>query len=163
KNEENVTLQFVLYSNIPPEMGSQLITNRYNEIKKILKNEMLPILRSQSSIALELDHADLCVEQAIPSSNTSYNVTFLWETTDQTKLAVSEPMCLNDWRLITRKCQPSVTWGATWGRVDISQCTKYQSPVEGELFCLKTTYIIEEYLLFLPSKYISIEAVIKRV
>ncbi|GBO08773.1 hypothetical protein AVEN_4246-1 [Araneus ventricosus] len=37
---------------------------------------------------------DACFEQAVPSSSTSYNVTFLWTETGQTKSLLSEPVCL---------------------------------------------------------------------
>ncbi|GBN60874.1 hypothetical protein AVEN_217043-1 [Araneus ventricosus] len=42
----------------------------------------------------------------------------------------------SDWKLVTRKCRPSLTWGATWGPLNASQCTKYQFPVkELNLWC----------------------------
>ncbi|GBM79777.1 hypothetical protein AVEN_267075-1 [Araneus ventricosus] len=37
---------------------------------------------------------------------------------------------ISDWRLITRKCRPSVVWGATWGRLDVTRCKKYQFSVK---------------------------------
>ncbi|KAF8788440.1 Adhesion G-protein coupled receptor G4 like protein [Argiope bruennichi] len=104
-----------------------------------------------------------CFEKSAPSSSTSHNVTFLWKTTQQTKSAVSEPMCLNDWRLITRKCRPSVVWGATWGRFDASKCTKYQHQVkEAEETCRNQSSLLADlkqlnkgikFLHFDPFKY----------
>ncbi|GBM61214.1 hypothetical protein AVEN_241593-1 [Araneus ventricosus] len=133
KNEKNVTVQLLFYNYFDDE------SYRYFDERPLemdLKRKLLTNLSFNSSISLEVNRADTCFEQTVPSSSTSLNVTFLWRRTMQTKSAVSEPMCLNDWRLITRKCRPSVIWGATWGRVDVSQCTKYQFPLKDlELFC----------------------------
>lgn len=36
-----------------------------------------------------------CFEDAVPSSSSTSDVSFLWKGTAQTKSAVSEPLCLN--------------------------------------------------------------------
>ncbi|GBO05284.1 hypothetical protein AVEN_163179-1 [Araneus ventricosus] len=86
KNEENVTVQLLLYTR-----RSWNVT----EIKKDFKKNLLPILSYiNSTVSLEIGVADACFEQAVPSSSTSYNVTFLWRETGQTKSLLSEPVCL---------------------------------------------------------------------
>ncbi|GBM79780.1 hypothetical protein AVEN_267076-1 [Araneus ventricosus] len=89
KNEENVTVQLLLYA----EKDLPSVAPIDYNLEKEFKNKVLTILNS--SFSLELHHADTCSDQAVPSSSTSYNITFLWKKTRQTKLATSEPMCLN--------------------------------------------------------------------
>ncbi|GBN35422.1 hypothetical protein AVEN_261859-1, partial [Araneus ventricosus] len=72
----------------------------------------------------------VCFEEVVPSSKTSYNGVLSWKDTVQTKSALSEPMCLNDWKLVTRECKPSVTEGARWLAFNYAMCTKYQPAVK---------------------------------
>ncbi|CAL1279564.1 unnamed protein product, partial [Larinioides sclopetarius] len=74
--------------------------------------------------------SDVCFEKIVPSSETSYNGTLIWFETKHTKSAISEPMCLNDWRLITGQCKPSAIIGAQWQPFDYSNCTKYQLAIK---------------------------------
>ncbi|GBO01621.1 hypothetical protein AVEN_173799-1, partial [Araneus ventricosus] len=90
KTEENMSVQLLLYFKTRFWYETQL----YFVLKRKFKEEVLTITKS-TSVSLELESADVCFEQALPSSSTSYNVTFLWKSTKQTKSAVSEPMCLN--------------------------------------------------------------------
>ncbi|GBM61190.1 hypothetical protein AVEN_241576-1 [Araneus ventricosus] len=91
KNEENVTVQLLFY------YFDDESYRYFNESN--LKRKLLPNLSFNSSISLEIDRADTCLESAVPSSGTSHNA-FKWRRTQQTKLAVSEPMCLNGKPLI---------------------------------------------------------------
>ncbi|GBM76697.1 hypothetical protein AVEN_196961-1, partial [Araneus ventricosus] len=116
KNEENFTVQFLLYFRRKSD-DYILIRNEtqfYHTVKRKFK-EHVSVTISNANVSLELDNADTCFEETVPT---------------QTKAATSGLMCLNDWRLVNRKCRPSNIWGATWGRFNASQCTKYQFPVQ---------------------------------
>ncbi|CAL1268776.1 unnamed protein product, partial [Larinioides sclopetarius] len=120
KNEENVTVQLLLYTYIGRKYRkySPKVIQAGREFAKMVSN---------TSVSVEVGIADTCAEQAVTSNN---NVTFQWRRIRSTKLAVSNPKCLNDWRLVTRTCRPSVIWGATWESFDALQCTKNQFPLE---------------------------------
>ncbi|GBO44937.1 hypothetical protein AVEN_250394-1, partial [Araneus ventricosus] len=83
----------------------------------------------------------ICFEESVPSAEISYDDILLWKDAAQTKSAVSEPMCLNDWRLVTRECKPSTIDGAKWLPFNYSMCTKYQPAVQGE-FCFPQYYFL---------------------
>ncbi|GBM04012.1 hypothetical protein AVEN_99205-1 [Araneus ventricosus] len=94
-----------------------------------IKNRQMRI-KEWATASVELLSADVCFEKTVPSSETSYNGTLIWFETKHTKSAISEPMCLNDWRLITGECKPSVTVGAQWQPFDYLNCTKYQRAIK---------------------------------
>ncbi|XP_055937332.1 uncharacterized protein LOC129966790 isoform X1 [Argiope bruennichi] len=136
-NGNNATVQLLLYNK---RNDSQYSTSRTEkELYQALRKHFLqrqPISGKSASFRLLLQSADVCFEEVVPSSKTSHNGILLWKDTVQTKSAVSEPMCLNDWKLVTRECRPSVTDGARWISFNYARCTKYQPAVKDlEITC----------------------------
>ncbi|KAF8763738.1 Adhesion G-protein coupled receptor G6 like protein [Argiope bruennichi] len=100
-------------------------------------------------ISLKLQSAVICFEESVPSSETSYDEILLWKDATQTKSAISEPMCLNDWRLVTRECKPNFIDGAKWLPFDYSMCTKYQQAVQDKkYFCPPGLKVLESNICY---------------
>ncbi|KAG8200819.1 hypothetical protein JTE90_006399 [Oedothorax gibbosus] len=100
--------------------------------KYIAENKFIP----KSWISLELHSADVCFFEMIPTSESLNNENIIWPDYLQTKMAISEPMCIDDWRLVTRECKPSTVLAASWKPFNYSSCSKYQHSLkEFEVKC----------------------------
>ncbi|GIY80897.1 adhesion G-protein coupled receptor G6 [Caerostris darwini] len=129
-NGSNVTMQLLLFIQ-RDESSSTSLQNDFKSFQMLQKyfSEKKPESKL-SSFSIMLQSADVCFEEIVPSSKTSYKDALIWKDTIQTKSAASEPMCLNGWRLITRECKPDISEGAKWLPFNYSICTKYQPAVK---------------------------------
>ncbi|KAF8763939.1 hypothetical protein HNY73_022066 [Argiope bruennichi] len=122
----------------------------YQKLQQNIQDRQTRI-REWSTASVEL--LNVCFETTVSSSETSYKDTLVWLETNHTKFAMSEPMCLNDWRLITRECKPSAINGAQWQPFDYSKCTKYQPAVkEMETTCPNGFKILDQNLCYVIYK-----------
>ncbi|GFU45468.1 adhesion G-protein coupled receptor G6 [Nephila pilipes] len=124
----NATVKILLYIDrneslftvIQNETESYRILRKYFEERKLISEKW-------DKFSMKIQSADVCFEERLPSSNKDV---LHWKDTIQTKSAVSEPLCLNDWRLVTRECKPCISNGAKWVPFNYSICTSYQPSIK---------------------------------
>ncbi|CAL1269308.1 unnamed protein product [Larinioides sclopetarius] len=127
----NATVQVLLYF----KRNKSLNINLHDEMEFFNALQMHTSRKQETNrrfvgISLILQSAVICFEESVPSVETLYDDILLWKDAAQTKSAVSAPMCLNDWRLVTRECKASIIDGAKWLPFNYSMCTKYQSAIK---------------------------------
>ncbi|GFR08937.1 adhesion G-protein coupled receptor G6 [Trichonephila clavata] len=127
----NATIKMLLYIDRNESLFTviQNETESYQILQKYFVERKL-ISEKWDKFSMKLQSGDVCFEENVPPFKSSYKDVLLWKDTIQTKSAVSEPLCLNGWRLVTRKCKPCISFGARWLPFNYSMCTSYQLSIK---------------------------------
>ncbi|XP_035222353.1 uncharacterized protein LOC118195202 isoform X2 [Stegodyphus dumicola] len=129
-HENFVSVTLLLYINWTESWNKLGIQNGH-EVYRILKNaqeENVRVFQDWGNVSFELQSVGTCFEENVPLTELSRKLT--WPDTSHTKNAVSDPLCLNNWKLEKRVCQASFYYGAQWSSFDYSQCTSFQPQIK---------------------------------
>nr|XP_042901015.1 uncharacterized protein LOC107452101 isoform X1 [Parasteatoda tepidariorum] len=130
-------VKFILYVNRSIALSENSLNEK--DIYDLLissRDKIKHSVKEWKDVSFTIKNADFCFEENVMSAETGYGKVLKWKGTVQTKHAVSEPLCLNGWKLQTRVCRPSLTIGADWLPFNYSTCTKFQHSIKDlEISC----------------------------
>ncbi|CAL1285037.1 unnamed protein product [Larinioides sclopetarius] len=153
-NGNKAYLKYYLYVKRSDTLISEKLNENefYQKLKDHLNRKDISFgTDKETPIVSQLLSADTCFEEHVPISETPYHGILVWKET-KTK-SVSEPMCLKDWRMVTRECKPSLEEGAKWLPFNYSECTKYQPTIkDSKTQCPKGFKFLDENLCYTTFK-----------